>query len=180
MRRLLILLLLLASSCSLIQKQEVRVAWPSRVEYLRGMGEIDMNWKGTSYSGSASVVMDYPRSLILEVYGAFGQTLFFLKKEEGRFLFVGETKIEDETLFEAKYGLKVSQFMDDFALVGERQTKAQGMVIGRDDYEVLYGEDPQGRPRICWEGKDGKICLAFDELSFLREEQGRAGSGGGR
>jgi hypothetical protein len=179
-RKLFFFFLVFLSACTLIQKKETKIEWPSRVEYLAGMGDLDMNWKGTAYSGSASVKMDYPYSLVIEVYGAFGQTLLYLKKEEGRFFFVAEEKIEEERLFEKRYGLKLVQFMDDLAMVGVREDSPEGFTIQRDDYRVVYGGDRRGRPRICWRGVEGHICLAFDELHFTKEEPVSEGSSGRR
>ena len=179
MRRFLLLFLVLLSACALIEKKEIKVEWPSRAEYLEGMGVLDMNWKGTAYSGSASVKMEYPDLLVLEVYGAFGQTLMYLKKGPDGFIFAGDGKIEDQRFFEDRYGLRLVQFMDDLALVGERQSLPEGFAIQRIDYMVFYDADSRGRPRICWRGGEGHICLAFDEISFTQgEPAGEGGSGG--
>ena len=180
MRKLFILLLVLLSACALIQKKETKIEWPSRAEYLEGLGDLDMNWRGTAYSGAAAVKMEYPDFLTIQAYGAFGQTLFYLKKEGSRFLFSGEEKIEEQHLFEKKYHLKLAQFMDDLAMIGERQVSPGGLIIQRDEYRVVYGQDRRERPRICWEGQEGHICLAFDELRFMQEEPANEGNSRGR
>jgi len=178
-RRFLLLFLVLLSACALIEKKETKVEWPSRAEYLEGMGVLDMNWKGTAYSGSASVKMEYPDLLVLEVYGAFGQTLMYLKKGPDGFIFAGDGKIEDQRFFEDRYGLRLVQFMDDLALVGERKSLPGGFAIQRIDYRVIYDSDSRGRSRICWREREGHICLAFDEISFTQgEPAGEGGSGG--
>jgi hypothetical protein len=101
------------------------------------------------------------------VYGSFGQTLVYVKKEGERFLLIeGDEKTSDEALFEAKYGFRVGQFIDDLAMKVQREATPGGWTAERGRYRVAYGQDRRGRKRICWEGGDGSICLAFDEISF--------------
>ncbi len=109
----------------------------------------------------------YPDRFLLEVYGPFGQTLIYVRKEAGQFLLVaGDEKTTDEAVFEQRYGFPLSRFIDDLAMRGDRQEAPQGWTVEHDNYRVDYGQDRRGRRQICWESGDGKICLTFDALTF--------------
>ncbi len=59
---------------------------------------------------------------VLEIYGAFGQTLAYIKKEGDNFLLVaGDEKSTDKRAFEERYGLRIDDFIDDLAMKGEKK-----------------------------------------------------------
>jgi hypothetical protein len=164
---LFLLPLLFLSACALPQKR-VEIQWPADVTYLQGEGDLTLSWRKEKYAGPFSLMMDYPDKFILEVYGAFGQTLVYVKKEGDSFLFMaGDEKSTNEVPFEEAYGLTVRQLMDDLAMKGERQETPDGLVIRRGGYRVVYTQD-RGRRRTCWEGREGRICLTFDEIRFVK------------
>ncbi len=138
-----------------------------------------MAWRNVDFSGSVALKMDYPDIFVLEIYGMFGQTIAYLKKEHGKFLLVaGDEKSTDEKAFEERYGLRLQQFMDDLAVKGEREQRNGAFVIERTDYAVIYGQDRKGRREITWKGPDGTMSLLFTHVSFTKEESGGQGSGG--
>lgn len=165
----LLLSLVILSACALVQKR-VEVQWPTDLTYLEGEGDLDMSWRKQKYHGSFILQMVYPDILHLEVYGPFGQTLVYVKKEANRFLFVaGEEKSTEESAFQDTYGLEVRQIMDDLALKGQAEaTPDGGLVLQRKDYRVVYGQD-RARRKTCWEGRDGTICMTFNEISFEKK-----------
>ena len=157
------------SACALIEKR-VEVHWPTHISYMEGEGDLDLSWKKEKYSGSFSLKMAYPDLLLLEVYGPFGQTVLYVKKEPNQFLFIaGEEKTADESVFEEAYGFKVRQLIDDLAMEGQKDETTAGVVIRRQDYQVIYSQDRRNNRKICWDGKDGRICLTFTEISFDRQ-----------
>ncbi|MGD0229065.1 MAG: hypothetical protein ABSC19_01745 [Syntrophorhabdales bacterium] len=169
MKTLLILpLLILLVACALPQKRGENLPWPSGVTSLKGEGDLDMTWGKKHFSGPFVAQVEYPNRLLVEVYGPFGQTLVYVKKEAGRFVLIaGDERTTDETLFEQKYGFRVEQFMDDLLVRGQRQETPEGFVTEHASYLVRYGHDRQGRRKICWQGRNGSICLAFDEMNFV-------------
>ncbi|OPY71061.1 MAG: hypothetical protein A4E57_00062 [Syntrophorhabdaceae bacterium PtaU1.Bin034] len=171
MKRLsLLFLLFLVAGCALIQKKAEIVQWPSDVAFLEGEGDIDTAWKKERFSGSFVIRMEYPDILLLEVFGPFGQTLVYVSKEADRFLLVaGEEKTTDEALFRKTYGFSVQQFIDDLALKGQTNETPEGSVAERRGYKVIYSQDNRGRRKMCWQGAEGRICLTFSDISFVRQ-----------
>ena len=159
--------LLLLSGCALFPHRVEVLQWPTDVPSLQGEGDLDMAWKKERFSGPFAIKMTYPDMLDLEVFGPFGQTLLYVKKEGDRFLLAtGEEKITDEAIFEERYGFRPEQLMDDLAMRGQKRETPAGLVAERGQYRVLYGQDRQGRRKICWEGREGSICLSFSEIGF--------------
>ncbi len=168
MKRLLFVsFLIFISGCALLQRKGENLQWPSDVNSLKGEGDLDAEWRKEHFSGPFVVTMAYPDQFLLEVYGPFGQTLIYVRKEAGRFLLVaGDEKTTDEAVFERKYGFRLSQFIDDLAMRGDRQETPQGWTMEHENYRVDYGQDRRGRRQICWESGDGSICLTFDTITF--------------
>jgi hypothetical protein len=165
-RLLFLLFLFLVASCA-VAPQRVPIEWPSDIRHIEGEGDIDMAWRKEKHSGSFALRVDYPNLLALEVYGPFGQTAVSLTKEGDRFLFIaGDQKTTDERPFEHAYGFTVRQLMDDLVMKGARQQTAEGTIIEHEDYRVVFGEDRKGRRKVCWEGREGTICLTFQEIDF--------------
>jgi hypothetical protein len=160
-------LLIFISGCALLQRKGENLQWPSDVNSLKGEGDLDVAWRKEHFSGPFVVSMAYPDQFILEVYGPFGQTLIYVRKEAGRFLLVaGDEKTNDEAVFEQRYGFRLSRFMNDLAMRGDKQETTQGWTMEHEDYRVDYGQDRRGRRKICWESRDGSICLTFDTIKF--------------
>ncbi len=164
---LLVSLLIFISGCALVQRKGENLQWPSDISALKGEGNLDVAWRKERFSGPFVVSMGYPDRFLLEVYGPFGQTLVYVRKEAGRFLLVaGDEKTTDEAVFEQRYGFRISRFINDLAMRGSRQQTPEGWTMEHEDYRVDYGQDRRGRRRICWESRDGSICLTFDEISL--------------
>ncbi len=157
------------AACAVIQ-QRVEIEWPAEITYLEGEGDLDTAWRKERYSGSFVLRMEHPDTLLLDVYGPFGQTLVHVKKEGDQFLFVaGNEKTTSESAFREVYGLEARQLIDDLAMRGQKEATPEGWVLYREDYRVVWGQDRVGRRKTCWESKDGRICLTFNDISFTRK-----------
>ena len=166
MKRFLCVCLVLLAGCAGLQKR-ADLPWPASVTSIETEGDIEMAWKDAKFSGSMALKMEYPDTLTLEVYGAFGQTLVFLNKHGSEFLFVaGDEKITSENVFHQRIGIDVKHFMDDIAMRGDKVDTPGGAYIARDDYRVTYGHDKRGRRMIRWEGKEGRIWLTLADETF--------------
>jgi hypothetical protein len=166
------------SACATIP-QKTAIEWPDTVEYIEASGDLAMSWRNLNFSGSVSLQMDYPTLFVLEVYGMFGQTIAYVKKEHENFLLVaGDEKSTDKRAFEERYGLRIEDFMDDVAMKGEKERVNGSIIITRPNYRVIYDEDRKGRRKMTWEGPDGRMELLFTQVSFTRGEPSVKGSGG--
>ncbi|HVN24932.1 MAG TPA: hypothetical protein VMT71_13250 [Syntrophorhabdales bacterium] len=160
----------LLSSCASIPRKEA-VEWPERLQYLEALGDLSMSWRKIDFSGTVSIKMDYPSLFVLEIYGMFGQTIAYIKKEGDNFLLVaGDEKSTDERIFEEHYGFRIENFMDDLAMKGDRQQVNGSSVIERAGYRVIYDRDRKGRNKITWKGPDGTMQLLFTQVSFAPGE----------
>jgi hypothetical protein len=169
-KRLLCVCLVLLAGCAGLQKRAEQ-PWPASVTFIETEGDIEMAWRDTKFSGSMALKMEYPGTLDLEIYGPFGQTIAFLKKNEQEFLFAaGDERITSESVFHQRIGIDVRVFMDDIAMRGDKVEAPGGAFIVRDDYRVTYGHDKRGRREISWEGRDGRISLTLTGESFDRED----------
>ncbi len=168
MKRLLFVsFLVFISGCALLQKKGENLQWPSDITFLKGEGGLDAAWKKEHFSGPFVVSMEYPDRFLLEVYGPFGQTLIYVRKDAGGFLLVaGDEKATDEAVFEERYGFRLSQFMSDLAMRGHRLETPQGWTKEHENYRVDYGQDGRDRRKVCWESTDGSICLTFDAMNL--------------
>ncbi len=152
------LLLIALCSCALIAPQPLSVQWPSKVEFMKALCDLDMDWDGTRHSGSMTLAMAYPDTFRLEVYGPFGETALFVEKDGERFLFrSGAEEITDQGEFESRLGLKIRTVMADLAL-RPRDADEGGLTFSSDVRE--------GGDRMCWEGGRGRICMRFLEVDF--------------
>jgi len=171
-------LLLFVAACVSIP-EKAKVEWPDSLQYMEASGELQMSWRKLDFSGSVALKMDYPDTFVLEIYGMFGQTIAYLKKERGSFLLVaGDDKTTDERVFEERYGLRLQQFIDDLAMKGEKKQVNGAAVIERADYAVVYGQDRRGRREITWKGPDGTMSLVFTQVSFTQGESNGQDRGG--
>lgn len=136
------------------------IEWPQRIETLEALSEVDINLKDMRYSGTMALSMDYARKrLVLEVFGPFGDTAVFLKRDESGFYFrTPDEEVRDENVFKEKTGLTVDDFMEDI-MRNESYT--------REHYRII-NELRSGGNSLCWEMKDGKICVRFTEARFDR------------
>jgi len=163
-------LILLLSACALLPLRGRQIAWPAQIIYMEAMGELDMSWRGMKHRGSMSLIMDYPSRLQMEIYGPFGDTVMFLKKDGNDFLLVTkEERFTNSNTFEDRLGIKLPEFMDDIAMMSRKDAAdADSFIVQRPGYRVLYTlKDKENT--ICWEGKDGRICLKFLEVKFEKE-----------
>jgi len=160
-------LMMFLSSCALLQHKPPRISWPEQVRYIEAMCELDMSWKGMKYRGSMSLTMDYPEKLRMEVYGPFGDTVLLLKRDGTDFLLsTRDERFTDAGLFERRFGIKLREFMDDLAMVVDKEVNDRGeSFVQREDYRVVYSLKDDGNT-ICWQGKDGSICVSFLEVKF--------------
>ena len=163
-----VFLCLLIAACASLPRQAT-IEWPEHLQYLEASGDLQMSWRKVNFSGSVALKLDYPSTFVLEIYGSFGQTIAYLKKEHGQFLLVaGDEKATDERVFEERYGLSLQQFVDDLAMKGTRKQVNGVTVIERADYVVSYGQDRKGRREVAWKGSDGTMSLVFTEVSFTQ------------
>jgi hypothetical protein len=107
----------------------------------------------------------------MEIYGPFGDTLMFLKKDGNDFLLATkEERFTDSSIFENRFGIKLQDFIDDIAMMSEKEAGNNGpLFVQRQGYKVLYKLN-DGENTICWEGKNGSICLRFLEVKFDKED----------
>ncbi len=173
-----LLSLTLLSACASIP-QRGAVEWPDRLQYIEASGDLSMSWRKIDFSGSVSLQMDYPSLFVLQIYGMFGQTIAYVKKEHENFLLVaGDEKSTDERAFEERYGLRIEDFIDDLAMKGKRKEADGSTIIERPTYRVIYDQDRKGRRKMTWEGPDGTMQLLFTQVSFTRGEPNVKDSGG--
>lgn len=137
---------------------------------MEAMCELDMAWMDMNYSGSMSLVMEYPDRLSIEAYSPFGDTVFFLNKYKNYFLLLtGEERITSEKGFQEKFNLNIRDFIDDLALKNV-DTISSGnsgdLEVERDRYRIIYRLKNQNT--ICWEAREGRICIKFIEAKFTR------------
>ena len=163
-------LVLLLSACALFQPKGQRIFWPAQIRYMEAMCDLDMSWRGMKYRGSMSLIVSYPNLLQMEIYGTFGDTIMFLKKDGDDFLLATkEERFRDPRLFEDRFGIKLQEFMDDIAMISKEDAVDDShFFVQRQGYRVLYTlKDNENT--ICWEGKDGTICVKFLEVKFTKE-----------
>lgn len=168
------------SACAVFPLRKTRIVWPDEVAYLEAMCEVDISWNGASYSGSMSLVMDYPSRLHMEVYGPFGDTLLVLKKDGDDFLLATkEERITDPGLFENRFGITMGDFIDDlFAIPGKGAAGNGDTAVEKKTYRVVYTLK-SGKTAVCWELREGSICIRFLDVRFEGEdvhEESRDGS----
>jgi hypothetical protein len=166
---LLIFVSLLISACALIPRKTVQIAWPDNIQYIEALCELDMSWKNTKYSGSMSLKLEYPDKLIIDVYGPFGDTVIHLEKDGEKYLLVTkEGSTSEEAEFEQDFGIKLSEFINDLVLKDYRRGETGNKHIQKRLYKVKYNLDSGGDNSICWEIKDGNMCITFLEIKFER------------
>ncbi len=160
---------LLLTSCALFPRHAVEIKWPEQIDYMEALCELDMAWKDMNYSGSMALKLNYPDMLQIEVYGPFGETIVFLKKDGQRFLLTaGDETFTDANAFEQKFNIKLTDFIDDLALRAPGLVSAAGASTTRDGYKVSY-DFADRASKTCWEGQEGRICVKFLEARFSRE-----------
>ena len=160
-------LMLLLSACALFQLRGPRIVWPEQITYMEAMCDLDMSWRGMQYSGSMSLIVNYPSQIRMEIYGPFGNTLMFLKKDGDDFILATkEERFTDSSLFEDRFGFKIKEFMDDIVMIAEKSNEDNGqLIVQRESYRVLY-KFKNKENTICWESKEGSICVKFLEVKF--------------
>jgi hypothetical protein len=164
-------LMLFLSACALFPHRSRQIAWPEQIRYMEAMCDLDMSWRGMKYSGSMALTIKYPSQFQMEIYGPFGDTLMFLKKDGNDFLLAAkEERFTDSSIFENRFGIKLQDFIDDIAMMSEKEAGNNGpLFVQRQGYKVLYKLN-DGENTICWEGKNGSICLRFLEVKFDKED----------
>jgi hypothetical protein len=162
-------LAIILNSCAMIPKKTVRIDWPDNINYMAALCELDMSWRDMTYSGTMSLKVDYPDTLLVEVYGPFGNTVMYIKKDRNGFLLENqEVKDTDEGKFEKEFGIRLSDFIEDITMKGTGESDKKGSpVVQRRGYTVTYRLE-DGKSTICWNGTDGHICIEFLEVSFDR------------
>lgn len=167
-------LIFLISACVLLPKKTAKIIWPEKINYIEGLCELDMSWKDMRYSGSMSLVMEYPDRISIEVYSPLGDTVFFLNRYKDYFLLLtGDERYTKEKGFEDKFNIKITDFIDDIAMKGMKGVSVEMVEIQRDGYKVVYRLGDANS--ICWEGIEGSICIRFLEARFTKESAERVG-----
>lgn len=161
-----LLCIFLLSSCALIPKR-TKISWPNKINYLEAFCEMDLSWMDMKYSGSVSLIMDYPERLSIEAYSTFGDTVFFLNRYGDYFLLLfGDEKITKESEFEERFNINIKDFMEDLSLknISEKNREVE---IKRERYTMVYNLEDENR--ICLIGNEGRICIKFLEVRFTKE-----------
>lgn len=166
--------LLMVCSCA-VAVRKTPFQWPASVNYIEGTGDMDLSWKGRTFSGSFALKLVSPSRFLFEVYGPFGQTLLQVKKEAERVDILTADGRTNERLFEDQYGMRVDNFIDDLMMKGTIKEAAEGKYLERRGYRVVY-TGVADKPKACWLQPDGTICLAFTELILTRDGQSDEGS----
>jgi hypothetical protein len=138
---------------------------------MEAMCELDMSWRGMQYRGSMSLIMNWPNQLQMEIYGPFGDTILVLKSDEHDFLLATkDERFRDPKIFEDRFGIKLREFIDDIAMISRKEAlEANHVAVQRPGYKVLY-RLKDNENTVCWEGKDGNICIQFLEAKFGHKE----------
>ncbi len=157
------------NACAILPKKAARIDWPHSIVYMAALCELDMSWREMTYSGTMSLQVDYPDVILVEVYGPFGNTVMYIKKDRNGFLIENqEMKDKDESKFEKEFGIRLSDFIEDITMKGVGESGGKGsLVVQRRGYTVAYRLD-NDENTICWHGTDGHICIEFLEASFDR------------
>jgi hypothetical protein len=156
------------NSCALIShKTPSHIQWPTDINYIEAVCEINITWNTVQYSGDMSLKLDYPEVLFLEVYGPFGDTVFSIKKDKGYFsLRVGNDKFTDEKQFYDVFQMKIDDFINDISMKGDRQLGNNNtFYIQRERYGVTYALN-NGENRMCWVSQKKTMCIRFLEANF--------------
>ena len=126
-------------------------------------------WKDTRYSGSMSLILDYPNKLLIDVYGPFGDTVVHIKKDVEKFIMTTkEGSFYNEAQFESKFGIKLNEFINDLARKNNNtKNDTNNDSNERNQYKVRYDLD-NGNNKICWEIREGEICITFLEAKFSK------------
>jgi len=181
MKRITILLCLvfLISSCTFLYKKTAKISWPEKIDYIEGLCELDMSWKDMRYSGSMSLIMEYPDRISIEVYSPLGDTVFFLNRYKDYFLLLtGDERYTKEKGFEDKFNIKITDFIDDIAMKGLKDVRTDKIELQKHSYKVIYRLGDANT--ICWEGIEGSICIRFLEARFAKESIEKIGKNNNR
>lgn len=162
------LMFFLLFSCALLPKKAGIITWPEDINYIEAMCELDMVWANINYSGSMSLIMEYPDRLSIEAYSPFGDTIFFLNRFKDFFLLLmdGERIIEEKG-FAERFKIDIRDFIEDLALKNAKEVSKKDGEINKGRYRVVYRL--MGQNTICWEAEEGKICIKFIDAKFTRE-----------
>jgi hypothetical protein len=159
-------------------KTTTSIEWPAVIDYIEAVCEINISWNSMQYSGDMSLKLDYPETLLMEVYGPFGDTVFSVQKDKGYFrLRAGNDEITDEKRFFDIFNMKIDDFMNDISMKGDRQHDNNGTFsIQRERYRVTYVLQ-DGDNKMCWISPEGTICIRFLEVNFNKGQSIEKGSG---
>jgi hypothetical protein len=139
---------------------------------MEALCDLDMAWGDLRYNGSMSLKVHYPDQFLLEVYGPFGETALFVRKDKAAFLLVsGDEKVTDERLFERRFNLSLGDLIEEVTLRPLSFPYQGEATVERKTYRVTYnlGEEEN---RICWTGEAGGMCIRFLEARFEKEKKG--------
>jgi len=162
---------LIFSACALIPKKTVQIKWPENIQYIEALCELDISLKDMKYSGPMSLKLEYPDMLMIDVFGPFGDTVVHINKNKDTFLLVTkEGSTSSEIGFEQDFGIKLSDFIEDLAFNPCRKGCAGNELIQRDNYKIKYNLEGSNDKSICWEIKDGSMCITFIETKFEKQE----------
>ncbi len=143
---------------------------------MEALCDLEMDWGRMRYNGSMSLTVHYPDNLLIEVYGPFGETALYVRRDKDTFLLVSDDeKVTDERLFEKRFNLSTRNLIEEVTLHPLSPPFQGETIVERETYRVTYrlgGEEN----RICWTGEDGRICIRFLEARFEKEKKGAEGS----
>jgi len=159
---------LFLNSCTHMSHQTASfIQWPADINYMEAVCEINISWNTMQYSGDMSLKLDYPEMLLMEVYGPFGDTIFFIEKHKRYFVLrAGNDEITDEKQFFDIFKMKIDDFMNDISMKGNRQQGDKDTFsIQREGYRVIYTLHG-GENKMCWISPEGTMCIRFLEVNF--------------
>lgn len=164
------LVTILITACSLFSRNIVQISWPDNIQYIEALCELDISFKDSKYSGSMSMIVEYPDTLLIDVYGPFGDTVVHIQKEGDRFLLITKEKVvHDEAQFRKDFGINLNDFIED--VTRKAVSENNGFIDKKDEsrqYKVRYSTEKEGNNNICWDMKDGNMCITFLEAKFSK------------
>lgn len=151
-------------------RRTIQILWPNNIQYIEAICELDLMWKDSRYSGTMSLILDYPDKLLIDVYGPFGDTVVHIQKDIEKFIMTTkEGSVYNEAKFESDFGIKLTEFIDDLARKNHNITNDAKIDNNeRKRYKVRYDLE-DGNNKICWEMKDGDMCITFLDVKFSKQ-----------
>jgi hypothetical protein len=158
----------LISGCASFKKTTKSIQWPlSNIDAMQALCDINIARPDLQYEGEMSLRVQYPHTLLVEVYGPFGNTILSIEKNKDVFSLKTDSGVTtDEKRFYNLFHMTTEDLIKDLTMRGIKQRSADGVeFIEREGYRVQYYLTDTDS-RMCWIGHDGKMCIKFLEIRF--------------